>query len=252
MFVSASLYEGFGLPALEALAIGTPVLVTNKGSFPEIVGNKGWIVEPEAEALAEALLRVLGNQTPKISLYRSQKGIKLFLVAECSAVFRHLFLIGLDQSCCYGECCMSIRKFPAVVESDQIGTNVTIGEFVVIRAGVTLGNDVVIHPHVVIEFGVVIEDGGQIFPGAYIGKEPKGAGALARPLQFERRVVIGAIFRQSIRHVVIYYDVMIGERSLIGDGASIREQCRIGSRTVIGRHVPGRLTTMSRLATAPK
>src|SRR5207249_8318392 len=35
VFVSASLYEGFGLPALEALALGTPVVVTDCGAFPE-------------------------------------------------------------------------------------------------------------------------------------------------------------------------------------------------------------------------
>jgi acyl-[acyl carrier protein]--UDP-N-acetylglucosamine O-acyltransferase len=80
---------------------------------------------------------------------------------------------------------MPIHSF-AVVETEDIGERVTIGEFAIVRAGARLGNDVVIHPHVVIEAGVVIQDGVEIFPGAYIGKEPKGAGALARPLQFEQ------------------------------------------------------------------
>lgn len=130
---------------------------------------------------------------------------------------------------------MSISNY-AIVESGQIGRNVTISEFAIVRAGAVLGNDIVIHPHVVIEAGVVLHDGVEVFPGAYIGKEPKGAGALARPLSFERRVVIGA--HSSISpHAVIYYDVEIGEHTLIGDGVSIREQCRIGSRCVISRYV---------------
>ncbi|HKP51704.1 MAG TPA: DapH/DapD/GlmU-related protein [Chloroflexia bacterium] len=124
----------------------------------------------------------------------------------------------------------------AVVQTDRIGANVQIGEFAVIRKGVSIGDNVVIHPHVVIQEGVTIGDGVEIFPGAYIGKEPKGAGALARQPVFERRVVIGR--NTSIGpHSVIYYDVEIGEQTLIGDGASIREKCRIGSWSVIGRHV---------------
>ena len=94
----------------------------------------------------------------------------------------------------------------------------------------------VIHPNVVINSGISIGDRVEVFPGAYIGKEPKGAGTLARQPVFEKRVVIGA--DASIgTHTVIYYDVVIGEHTLIGDGASIREQCRIGSYCIIGRYV---------------
>jgi acetyltransferase-like isoleucine patch superfamily enzyme len=124
----------------------------------------------------------------------------------------------------------------AVVEATDIGRDVTIGEFAVVRAGVKLGDRVVVHPHAVIETGVELGEGVEVFPGAYVGKEPKGAGALTRKLVFDRRVSIGA--GTSIGPgVIIYYDVEIGENSLIGDAASIREKCRIGSRTVVGRHV---------------
>jgi acetyltransferase-like isoleucine patch superfamily enzyme len=124
----------------------------------------------------------------------------------------------------------------AVVETEDIGRDVSIGEFSIVRDGVKIGDNVVIHPHVVVQSGAVLGDGVEIFPGAYVGKEPKGAGALARRAHFERRVRIGA--NSSIGpSAVIYYDVEIGEYSLIGDAASIREQCRVGSRTVIGRHV---------------
>jgi len=75
-----------------------------------------------------------------------------------------------------------------------------------------------------------------VFPGAYLGKEPKGAGATARAVTFERRVVIGK--GTSVGpHAVIFYDVEIGEETLIGDGASIREQCRVGSHCIISRYV---------------
>ena len=46
-FVFPSLYEGFGLPPLEAMATGTPVICSNVSSLPEVVGNAAMIVNPE-------------------------------------------------------------------------------------------------------------------------------------------------------------------------------------------------------------
>ena len=55
-FVFPSLYEGFGLPTLEAMACGTPVIASNRSSLPEVVGEGGILVEPtDVEALAEAM-----------------------------------------------------------------------------------------------------------------------------------------------------------------------------------------------------
>lgn len=54
-----SLYEGFGLPALEALACGAPLVASNRASLPEVVGQAGLLTEPEPEALAQGLSRVL-------------------------------------------------------------------------------------------------------------------------------------------------------------------------------------------------
>ncbi len=59
LFVSASLYEGFGLPALEAMAVGTPVVVSNRGSFPEVVEKIGWTVEPEIAPFVQAIEQAL-------------------------------------------------------------------------------------------------------------------------------------------------------------------------------------------------
>lgn len=57
-----SLYEGFGLPALEAMACGTPVIASNTSALPEVVGNSGLLVEPEdVAAWKDALGRILGD-----------------------------------------------------------------------------------------------------------------------------------------------------------------------------------------------
>lgn len=58
--VLVSLWEGFGLPALEAMAASTAVLASNCSSLPEVVGDAGILVDPEnVEAIAEGLARLL-------------------------------------------------------------------------------------------------------------------------------------------------------------------------------------------------
>jgi glycosyltransferase involved in cell wall biosynthesis len=56
-----SLYEGFGLTALEAMACGAPVLVSDRGALPEVVGDAGLVVEPTADRVREGLARLLGD-----------------------------------------------------------------------------------------------------------------------------------------------------------------------------------------------
>ena len=71
LVVSPSLYEGFGLPAAEAQACGTPVVATSAGAFPEIVqdGETGKIVPPgEAEPLADAIRTLLEDDTMRASM----------------------------------------------------------------------------------------------------------------------------------------------------------------------------------------
>jgi glycosyltransferase involved in cell wall biosynthesis len=60
VFVFPSLYEGFGLPPLEAMASGTPVVTSNVSSLPEVVGDAAVLVDPyKAEAIADGILDVL-------------------------------------------------------------------------------------------------------------------------------------------------------------------------------------------------
>jgi glycosyltransferase involved in cell wall biosynthesis len=64
IFVFASLYEGFGLPPLEAMAHGTPVVASNVSSLPEVVGNAAVLVNPEnVFEIMRALHRVLIDQS---------------------------------------------------------------------------------------------------------------------------------------------------------------------------------------------
>ena len=63
IFVFPSLYEGFGLPPLEAMAHGTPVVTSNVSSLPEVVGNAAVLVHPEnVFEIMRALQRVLLDQ----------------------------------------------------------------------------------------------------------------------------------------------------------------------------------------------
>ena len=62
VFVFPSLYEGFGLPPLEAMASGTPVVVSNASSLPEVVGDAGILVNPyDAASIADGIRRLLDD-----------------------------------------------------------------------------------------------------------------------------------------------------------------------------------------------
>jgi glycosyltransferase involved in cell wall biosynthesis len=71
VFVYPSVYEGFGLPALEGMACGTPVITSNVSSMPEFVGDAGILVPPDDEnALVDALHRVLSDDALRRCLMR--------------------------------------------------------------------------------------------------------------------------------------------------------------------------------------
>jgi glycosyltransferase involved in cell wall biosynthesis len=68
-FVFPSLYEGFGLPPLEAMASGTPVITSNTSSLPEVVGDAALLIDPlNADEIADAMARVLTDETLRAEL----------------------------------------------------------------------------------------------------------------------------------------------------------------------------------------
>jgi glycosyltransferase involved in cell wall biosynthesis len=75
VFVFPSLYEGFGLPPLEAMASGTPVVTSNVSSLPEVVGPAAVLVDPhDSHAIAEGIAHVLFDPQLRSSL--RQRGLE--------------------------------------------------------------------------------------------------------------------------------------------------------------------------------
>jgi glycosyltransferase involved in cell wall biosynthesis len=86
LFVYPSLYEGFGLPPLEAMQCGTPVITSNTSSLPEVVGAAGITVNPyDVDELANKMYEVLTNEDLRKEM--SKKGLeraKLFSWKKCA------------------------------------------------------------------------------------------------------------------------------------------------------------------------
>jgi glycosyltransferase involved in cell wall biosynthesis len=60
--LAPSLYEGFGLTVVEAMACGLPVIASNRSAFPEVVGDAGVLTEPtDVAAIADAVVRIQQN-----------------------------------------------------------------------------------------------------------------------------------------------------------------------------------------------
>lgn len=75
VFAYPSLYEGFGLPPLEAMSCGTPVITSDVSSIPEVVGDSGMLIDPfDCSKLMDCLIEVLNNESLRNEL--SIKGLK--------------------------------------------------------------------------------------------------------------------------------------------------------------------------------
>lgn len=87
-FVYPSFYEGFGLPPLEAMQCGIPVITSNTSSLPEVVGDAGIQVDPnDNDALCEAMLEMLKNDVLRQQLaQRSRERARLFSWEACADV----------------------------------------------------------------------------------------------------------------------------------------------------------------------
>tara|TARA_R110001599_G_scaffold351822_1_gene584800 strand:+ start:136623 stop:137069 length:447 start_codon:yes stop_codon:yes gene_type:complete len=86
VFVFPSLYEGFGMPPLEAMAQSCPVVCSNAGSIPEVVGDAGEYFEPQDTfSIAKAIENVVGSSQRMETLRAAGKEqIKAFTWAKCA------------------------------------------------------------------------------------------------------------------------------------------------------------------------
>lgn len=74
IFIYPSLYEGFGLPPLEAMACGTPVIVSNVASLPEVCGDAALYIEPmDLQDIKDKILTLLGDEKLREKLSKKSK-----------------------------------------------------------------------------------------------------------------------------------------------------------------------------------
>ncbi len=80
IFVYPSLYEGFGLPPLEAMACSTPVIASNVSSLPEVIGDAGVLIDPYIiEDIVSAMVNVLEDEGLRTKLVeKGKERVKLF------------------------------------------------------------------------------------------------------------------------------------------------------------------------------
>jgi glycosyltransferase involved in cell wall biosynthesis len=85
-FVFPSLYEGFGLPVLEAGACGVPVITSNTSSLPEVAGDAALLVDPhDVDAIAEAMYRLVTDEALRAELVRRGfENVKRFSWEKCA------------------------------------------------------------------------------------------------------------------------------------------------------------------------
>ena len=93
VFVYPSIYEGFGLPVLEAMAAGTPVLTSSVSSLPELTGDAAVLVDPlDTEGMSEALEKLLKDTSFRASLAeRGRRRAREFSWKKCATQTLQLY-----------------------------------------------------------------------------------------------------------------------------------------------------------------
>ncbi len=84
-FILPSLYEGFGLPILEAMACGCPVVASNRTSIPEIAGGNAILVQPTVEGVSNGIKQALSSPPDREKAMEHAKGFSWERMAEETA-----------------------------------------------------------------------------------------------------------------------------------------------------------------------
>lgn len=100
VFAFPSLYEGFGIPPLEAMSFDCPVVCSNTSSIPEVVGDAAVYFEPESvDAIRDALERVTGSDTLRLELVaRGRERLKTFSWQRCADETAGVYARVLEQA----------------------------------------------------------------------------------------------------------------------------------------------------------
>jgi glycosyltransferase involved in cell wall biosynthesis len=98
-FLYPSLYEGFGLPPLEAMQCGVPVITSNTSSLPEVVGDAGLMIDPtDEDALCQAILNLVNNGSLRAELaHKSLERARQFSWPKCAEQTAEVYRITAEN-----------------------------------------------------------------------------------------------------------------------------------------------------------
>lgn len=119
----------------------------------------------------------------------------------------------------------------------KISEKAIIAETAIIHDNVEIGDDVIIHDYVVIYPNTKIGAGCEIFDHCVLGKLPTSPGITSRKLKETFSTLVVGENCVLCPGVVLYAGSEIGERNLLGDFCSIREECKTGKNCIISRNV---------------
>ena len=85
VYVLPSLWEGFGIPVIEAQACGVPVVVSNVSSLPEVVGDSAILIDPEkTDSIADGIKKALNDKTRTVLVKKGFENVKRFSWEKCA------------------------------------------------------------------------------------------------------------------------------------------------------------------------